>query len=217
MTLFSFSEAVALLAAILSVLMVGSGNLRTNLLAYALSTAAIALVAGLRAGILGESHLLLIALAMVVIKALWVPWFLSRILDRIKVYFDPGTVLAIPIAMHTGIVLMGISYLLAGRLPLPVDGDPVTGSTTASISLLFTGALFMLARKTAVSQVVGFLTMENGIFLFALTMARGMPLIVEMGVLLDVLVAVMIAGLITFKIQKSFEHIDVTRLTDLRE
>ncbi|MBK9146113.1 MAG: hypothetical protein IPM23_26915 [Candidatus Melainabacteria bacterium] len=217
MTLFSFSESVALVAAILSVLMVGSGNLRTNLLAYALSTAAIALVAGLRASILGESHLLLIAFAMVAIKALWVPWFLSRILDRIRVYFDPGTVLAIPIAMHTGIVLMGISYLLAGRLPLPVEGDPVTGSTTASISLLFTGALFMLTRKTAVSQVVGFLTMENGIFLFALTMARGMPLIVEMGVLLDVLVAVMIAGLITFKIQKSFEHIDVTRLTDLRE
>ncbi|MCA9802073.1 MAG: hypothetical protein KC777_08810 [Cyanobacteria bacterium HKST-UBA02] len=217
MSLFSFSEAVALLAAILSILMVGSGNLRTNLLAYALSTGAIALVAGLRAGILGESHLLLIALAMVAIKALWVPWFLSRILSRIKVYFDPGTVLAIPIAMHTGIVLMGVSYLLAGRLPLPVDGDQVTGSITASISLLFTGALFMLTRKTAVSQVVGFLTMENGIFLFALTMARGMPLIVEMGVLLDVLVAVMIAGLITFKIQKSFEHIDVTKLTDLRE
>lgn len=75
----------------------------------------------------------------------------------------------------------------------------------------------MLTRKLAISQIVGFLVMENGIYLFALTQTHGMPMIVEMGILLDVLVGVMITGMLLFNIKKSFEHIDVTQLTDLRD
>jgi hydrogenase-4 component E len=87
----------------------------------------------------------------------------------------------------------------------------------AAMSLLFTGVLLMLTRKLAISQIIGFLVMENGIYLFALTQTHGMPMIVEMGILLDVLVGVMITGLLLFNIKKSFEHIDVTQLTDLRD
>ncbi|HEY9785710.1 MAG TPA: hypothetical protein V6D17_09935, partial [Candidatus Obscuribacterales bacterium] len=90
-------------------------------------------------------------------------------------------------------------------------------TATASISLLFTGLILMLTRRIALSQIVGFLVLENGIYLFALTQTRGMPMVVEMGILLDVLVGVMIAGLLVFRIQKSFEHIDVTQLTELRD
>jgi hydrogenase-4 component E len=85
------------------------------------------------------------------------------------------------------------------------------------MSLVFSGMLLMLTRRLAISQIIGFLVMENGIYLFALTQTRGMPMIVEMGVLLDVLVGVMITGLLLFNIKKSFEHIDVTQLTDLRD
>jgi hydrogenase-4 component E len=65
--------------------------------------------------------------------------------------------------------------------------------------------------------VIGFLVLENGIFLYALTQTQGIPLMVEMGILLDVLVAVMVAGLVIFRINRSFEHIDVTRLRELRD
>ena len=75
----------------------------------------------------------------------------------------------------------------------------------------------MLTRRLAISQILGFLVIENGIFTFALTQTHGMPMFVEMGVMLDVLAGVMIAGLLTFRIQKSFEHIDVAQLTDLRD
>jgi hydrogenase-4 component E len=87
----------------------------------------------------------------------------------------------------------------------------------AAMSLLITGVLLMLTRKLAISQIIGFLVMENGIFFFALTQTDGMPMIIEMGILLDVLVGVMIAGLMLFNIKKSFEHIDVTRLLNLRD
>jgi hydrogenase-4 component E len=82
---------------------------------------------------------------------------------------------------------------------------------------LFTGIVLMLTRKVAVSQIIGFLVIENGIYTFALMQTHDMPMIVEMGILLDVLVGVMIAGLLVFSIQKSFEHVDVARLTELKD
>ncbi len=85
------------------------------------------------------------------------------------------------------------------------------------MSILFTGVLLMLARRIAISQITGFLVLENGIYLFALTQTHGMPLFIEMGVLLELLGAVMIGGLLLHRIKKSFEHIDVTQLTELRE
>jgi hydrogenase-4 component E len=74
----------------------------------------------------------------------------------------------------------------------------------------------MLTRRLAISQIVGFLVLENGIFLYALTQTFGMPLMVEMGVVFDVLVGVMVAGLVIFRLDRSFEHVDVTKLTGLK-
>jgi hydrogenase-4 component E len=151
------------------------------------------------------------------VKAIGIPLFLNWIIRRINVESDPGTFLAAPLAMHLSIILMGGSYLLASQLPgLMTDGDSRFGAT-AAMSLLFTGILLMLTRKFALSQIIGFLILENGIYLFALTQTQGMPMIVEMGILLDVLVGVMIAGLLTFRIKKSFEHIDVSQLTELKD
>lgn len=72
----------------------------------------------------------------------------------------------------------------------------------------------MLTRRLALSQIVGFITMENGVYLFALTQTDGLPVLIEMAVLIDVLGAVMIAGVLIFNIKRSFEHIDVSRFTD---
>ena len=74
----------------------------------------------------------------------------------------------------------------------------------------------MLTRRLALSQIVGFLILENGVFLFALTQTEGLPLLIELAVFVDILGAVMIAGVLIFQIKKSFEHIDVSRLTDLK-
>jgi hydrogenase-4 component E len=150
------------------------------------------------------------------VKAVGLPLFLSWLVSRIGVKTDLGTLIPVPVSMHIGVVLFVVSHLLAAHLPT-APGSSTAGCCTAAISLLFSGLLFMLTRRLAISQIIGFLTMENGIYLFGLSQTRGMPAIVEMGVLLDVLAAVMISGLIIFRIKQSFEHIDVSQLRELNE
>ena len=76
--------------------------------------------------------------------------------------------------------------------------------------------LLMMTRRLALSQIIGFLVLENGIFLYGLTQTHGMPLMIEMGVVFDVLVGVLVAGVVIFRLNRSFEHIDVTQLRGLR-
>lgn len=203
-------------AAVLGILMAGSGQLRLNLTLYALQTICLA-VATLVHTQFDRAELLYSPLAIIVLKGLAVPCFLTWVIRKIDVRNDPGTILPIPISMHTSIFFLALGYFLARSLPQPAGLVSSPAGVTAAVSLLLTGILFMLTRRVALSQVIGFLTMENGIYLFAVTETKGMPMVVEMGVLLDVLVAVMIAGLIIFRIKRSFEHIDVTQLTELTE
>jgi hydrogenase-4 component E len=201
-------------AAVLAILMAGSGQLRLNLILYSLQTICLACATITQSN---GAEFLYSALAIVIVKGLAVPYFLTWVIRKIDVHNDPGTILPIPISMHAAIIFLALGHFLARSLPQPVGLADGTAGVTAAISLLLTGILFMLTRRVALSQVIGFLTMENGIYLFAVTETKGMPMVIEMGALLDVLVAVMIAGLIIFRIKKSFEHIDVTQLTALRE
>jgi hydrogenase-4 component E len=210
-------DFLAISSAVLAILLLGSGQLRLNLFLYSVQTMFLAAVTVWHSHSTHEVHLAVIALVVLLLKGIGVARFLGWLLGRIKIYNDPGTLLPIPLSMHTGVALFGIAYFLANRLPPPEINIYGSGGATAAISLLLSGALFMLTRKSALSQIIGFLTMENGIYLFALTQTHGMPMIVELGILLDVLVGVMISGLITFRIQKSFEHIDVSRLTELKD
>jgi hydrogenase-4 component E len=210
-------EFLSIAAAVFAILMCGTGLLRFNLFLYSLQTFSIALATIAQSQQAKEPELYFVAIAIIVVKALAVPYFLSWISNRIDARSDPGILIPIPITMHAAIVLLGISYPLAKSLPHILWLSDSTVGATVAISLLFTGTLFMLTRRNALSQIIGFLTLENGIYLVAVTCTRGMPFIFEMGSLLDVLVAVMIAGLFVFRIKKSFEHIDVTQLDGLKE
>jgi hydrogenase-4 component E len=211
------TEFLSIGAAAFALLMLGSGRLKFNLLTYALQTLLIAAVTVIHSWQATEEIVFLVSLFIVVSKALFVPYFLSWVVTKIDVRSDPGVFLPIPLSMHASIVLLGMAHLLASSLPHSSIPGGTTGDATAAISLLFSGMLFMLTRRAAISQIIGFLTMENAIYLFAITQTRGMPMIVEMGVLLDLLVALMIAGLIAFRIKRSFEHIDVSQLTNLKD
>lgn len=213
----TISDFISISAAVFAILMTGSGQPRHNLLLYSIQTCFIAFACIEHSLVTGEHDLYFLAIAIIAVKALTVPFFLASLAKKIDAHTDPGTFIPIPLCMHVAIVLMGLSHYLARTLPPPQSGHLAVGGATAAVSLLLTGTLFMLTRRIALSQIIGFLTMENGIFLFALTQTKGMPFIVEMGVLLDVLVAVMIGGLFVFRIKKSFEHIDVTRMNGLKE
>jgi hydrogenase-4 component E len=210
-------ELTVLMSAVLAALMVGSVHLRVNLWLYGATTILIAIATGLTAYPNEEPSLLLIALLIAGLKSIAIPLFLAWTMDRIHVHRDLGALVAPPIAMHSSILLLGLSFLLTQGLPTPSGTGAGWYGASAGISLVLTGLLLMLTRRLAISQIIGFLVIENGIYVFALTQTRGMPLIIEMGILLDVLVGVMLAGLLTFKIQETFEHIDIAKLTDLKD
>lgn len=215
--MFNQCELVQIIPAVTAILMTGATDLRGNILMYSGQTLAIGIATALFAFLTYEPGLYGIAVGIVLAKGIAVPAFLGHIADRIKTRSDSGTVIAPPLAMHLSIVLLGLSGLLAMGLPIPAHDAGGWIGATAGVSLVFSGMILMLTRKAALSQIVGFLVLENGIYLFALTQTHGMPMLVEMGVLLDVLVGVMIAGLLVFRIQHSFEHIDVTQLSQLKE
>ncbi len=210
-------EGLAVSAAIMAVLMVGCGQVRSNIIFYSMQTFLLSAVTLTSAIIRHENQQLMIALAILFLKTIGLTCFLIWLTKKIEVGRDPGTLLPIPLAMHVSVLLLAFAHLIVSQFPPVSETNNIAGGGAAGISLIFTGMLFMLTRKLAISLVIGFLTMENGIFLFALTQTRGMPLMIEMGIFLDVLVAVMISGLIIFKIKHSFEHIDVTLLTTLKD
>jgi hydrogenase-4 membrane subunit HyfE len=215
--IFNEFELVVIAAAVTAILMAGSSQLKMNLFLYSVETLLIGSATAITAYTYHETNLYYIALAIALLKGIAIPIFLSWTIDKINIKTDIGTMVPAPLAMHLTVILLGLSYLIVSGLPVPLNYVRGWPGATAASSLLFSGLVLMLTRRVAISQIIGFLVLENGIYLFALTQTRGMPMIVEMGVLLDVLAGAMIAGLLVFKIQRSFEHIDTSLLSDLKD
>ena len=209
-------EIVGIMSAAISVLMLGSRNVRTQLFMFSMQIWLLAGATAIFAYQSREMQFYIIAATLLLQRAIIVPIFLDWIVRRIDVGKDPGMILPAPLTMHLSILLFGLSFFVAQHLPGPAPGSIVIATATGSISHLFSGLVMMLTRRLALSQIVGFLTLENGVYLFALTQTNGLPLLIELAVLIDILGAVMIAGVLIFSIKKSFEHIDVSRLTDLK-
>jgi len=115
-----------------------------------------------------------------------------------------------------GLVAVGGGFAVAARLPeMPDHSLPLL--VPVALATLMMGFIVLTTRRKALSQVIGYLMLENGIYLFGLTLANGLPLLVEMGVLLDVFVGVFIMGLVVFQISRELETLDSRELTELRD
>ena len=163
-----------------------------------------------------QSHLYYSALVTLVLKVLLLPWIMHRLIRALNVRWDVETLIDIPATMLIGIVLVIFAFNLAA--PISQFAGTITKSTlgiaTASILLAF---LMMITRRKAVSQVIGFLAMENGLFFAATSATYGMPMVVELGIALDVLVATLIFGVFFFHIRETFESLDIHHLEKLKE
>jgi hydrogenase-4 component E len=207
-------DLLTAVAAVLAVGMCGVTRVKSLLWGLGLQNAGLALVAALEGVERQQPQYLLLAGAVILVKGIGIPVFLGWTAERIGVARDPGAILHSTLALLAGCGALAAGYFLAREVAAPEAVYPAAAGM--ALAHLFIGMLLMLTRRLAISQVVGFLVLENGIFLYALTQTHGMPLIIEMGVLLDVLVGVMLAGLVIFRLNRSFEHIDVTQLRGLR-
>ena len=164
----------------------------------------------------GQTHLYYSALITVLLKVILIPWVLHRLIDRLFVRWDIETLINIPTTMLIGIGLVIFAFALA--TPISQMATTLTRSTLgialASVLLSF---LMMIVRQKAVPQVIGFLSMENGLFFAATSATYGMPLVVELGVALDVLVGTFIFGIFFFHIRERFDSLDIRHMEKLRE
>ena len=163
-----------------------------------------------------QSHLYYSALLTLALKVLLLPWIMHRLIRALNVRWDVEPLINIPATMLIGIVLVIFAFNLA--TPISQIAGTVTKSTigiaTACILLAF---LMMITRRKAVSQVIGFLAMENGLFLAATSATYGMPMVVELGIALDVLVATLLFGVFFFHIRETFESLDIHHLEKLKD
>ncbi len=163
-----------------------------------------------------QPHLYWSAGLTLVLKVLLLPFLLHRLIRRLDVRWDVEPLINIPTTMLVGIVLVVFSFNLAA--PISSLASTVTRATLgialASVMLSF---LMMITRRKAIPQVIGFLAMENGLFFAATSATYGMPMVVELGIALDVLVGMLILGVFFFQIREQFDSLDLKHLEKLRE
>ncbi|MCW5605453.1 MAG: formate hydrogenlyase [Burkholderiales bacterium] len=164
----------------------------------------------------GQTHLYYSALLTLVLKVMIMPWILHRLIIRLDIKWDVETLINIPITMLVGIVLVVISFNLA--LPISELAGTITrGTLGIAIAIVLLSFLMMITRRKAVPQVIGFLAMENGLFFAATSTTYGMPMVVELGIALDILVAMLILGIFFFQVREAFDSLDLQHMEKLKE
>jgi len=157
-----------------------------------------------------------LALGSAAIKGLALPALLLRALRQVEIRREVEPLVGYNLSLLIGAAGLGASAALGARIAASTPTSAPLLVTVALFTLL-TGLFLIVARRKAVTQALGYLVFENGIYGFGVAVAGETPLLVEMGVLLDLLVAVFVMGIIIFHIQRDFSHIDVDRLALLRD
>jgi len=183
---------------------------------FALQGAVLALSTFVVAFSTNQHHLYYSAGLTLLLKVLLLPWLLHRLIRKLNVRWDVETLINIPTTMLVGIALVIFSFNLAAPIAQLSEGITrgLIGIALASVLL---SLLMMLTRRKAVSQVVAFLSLENGLFFAATSATQGMPLVVELGIALDVLVATFIFGVFFFQIRETFDSLDITHMEKLKD
>jgi hydrogenase-4 component E len=156
-----------------------------------------------------------LALGSAAIKGFALPALLLRALRQVEIRREVEPLVGYNLSLLIGAAVLGASVTLGVRVAPTAQGAPLL--VTVSLFTIWTGLFLIVARRKAVTQALGYLVFENGIYGFGIAVASEAPLLVELGVLLDLLVAVFVMGIIIFHIQRDFAHIDVDRLALLRE
>jgi hydrogenase-4 component E len=168
-------------------------------------------------GALAEPGLpLLMAAVTIAVKGLLLPSLLLRAIRRAEIRREVEPLVGYGASLLLGVAALGAAFWIGADLRLPSGESPTLLVPTALFTGL-TGLFLVVARRKAILQALGYLVFENGVYALGLAVAHEEPLLVQLGVLLDLLVAVFVMGIIVFQIQRDFDHIDVDRLAALRE
>jgi hydrogenase-4 component E len=162
------------------------------------------------------ARLVALAVASAVLKGFIFPILLFRSLREAGVQREVEPFVGFTLSLALGVVATGVAFSLADALPtLPHTGSDLI--VPVALANVFFGLMLLVARRKAVTQVLGYLVMENGIFIFSLALVASLPTLVEMGILLDLFVGVFVMGITIYQINREFDHIDASRIRQLQD
>ncbi len=212
------SQCITLLAAamlVIQLLMVVQRMLLTTIRLFAIQSLLLAVIAAIIAYFHNASHVYWVAGLTIVGKVLFLPWLLNRLVRRIQIHQEIE-----PLLNSTASMLLCGGFTLLGYIVArPFTSLERLGNNTLAIAitLLLTGFFLMFNRRKAITQVLALLSVENGVMLAAVALTTyGMPLVVELGIFFDVMVAVMVLGILVYRIRETFSSMDVSKLSQLR-
>lgn len=207
---------LAALVLFLSFVLLSQNRLISAIHAFAWQGALVAAVTTVVAATGQVPHLYFSAALTLALKALLIPWMMHRLVRRLELERHTESLQSPALVTMAAVALVIFSYWLV--LPMIQAEQTFTRNIIAiSLAVVLIGFLMMVFRTQAVAQVLGFMSMENGLFLAAVSATGGMPLVVELGVAFDVLVAMVLFGVFFLQIRESIDSLDVDRLNRLRE
>jgi len=199
---------------VLSFLLLYQDRITATLNVFALQAITLSLAVAWQAHVQNAAHLIVTALVALIIKGFVVPTALHRIVRRLNIHREIEQVIGGGPTMLTGLGIVALAILLV----VPVGGNVgalVREDLAFALAVILLGMLMMITRRNAVTQVVGFMSLENGLVLAA-TGAKGMPLVVEFSVAFSILIAFIVFGVFVFRIRERFDTVDVSALDRFR-
>lgn len=215
----SYLDILSVLILLSSFILVANKRIQSYIKTFRFQSLLIAIGAGIM-GIesfyqKGHFDILLVCLIMVVLKVIYIPNLLNKTYAHVEYKVEKDFFLNIPILIFICCLLVVFSYFSVSAID-GINSGTVNLQIVNLISVVLIGLLFMITRKKAIGQIVGFLVIENGLFVTAMFSTQGMPFIVDLGIFIDLLTGVLIMGLMVFKINEKFDSIDINKLKNLR-
>ena len=209
-------DILAVLMLMSTIVLIGSSRLRVCIWAYALRSFVLALVSGLIAYFSGIHHIYVATGISIALKVIVIPGFLFYIINKIKIKEDVESFINYTLSLLIACGLILIAYYSTESI-LKFENVFMRHCLPVSLAITLLGFFVMISRKKAITQILGLLAMEDGLFFAALSTSYGMPLVVELGVFFDILVSVIIMGIYVYRIKETFDTIDTDVLRELRE
>jgi hydrogenase-4 component E len=208
--------SMAALVGLTSFLMLGQGRLLRLIFVFALQGFLLTLTTAVAAFSLNNHHLYISAVLTLVLKVIFIPWMLRRQVLKMNMHRDIEALKNNTAVMMGGASLMVFSYYVLHPI-VQSSSVVMLNALAVSLSVMLLGMLLMISHRQAIAHVVGFMSIENGLFFAAIVATNGMPMVVELGVAFDVLVAAVLFGIFFLHIRTSIDSLDVDLLNKLHE
>jgi len=212
----AWTELVLILVVVIDFFLLASSRLRAVIRGAAIQGALLSLLPLFMAGRVELGHVLLLSLGALLVKGIAIPWLLVWAIREAAIRREVEPLVGFVPSLVLGVLGVGLAFALSSAMPLPATERHGYLVPTA-LSTVWTGLLLVVSRRKAVSQVIGFLVLENGVFVFGMLLSDFMPAMVEAGVLLDLFAAVFVMGIVMFDINREFSSLDTEKLSALKD